>query len=134
MKKIQFDNLNNWYLLSIQVFTIVCILLGAFDPIPFENPEVSKTLQKIGLFAQILIFSRSFWFQNYIQWNKKVMLIRIKSFRRQSFRFRDIENVELGQDVLQITTKVGGCYDFDLQHVRPNDAEKLARLIRENLG
>lgn len=91
-------------------------------------------IQIIGLLIQILIFSRSFWFQYYIIWNKKGMLIRIKFFRGQSFRFRDIENVELEKDVLQITTKVGGCYDFDLQHVHPNDSEKLVRLIRQKLG
>ena len=134
MKKFQFDNFNNTYLVSLQVFSVSCMIIGGFELVEFKNPDLYVLLQSVGFLTQFFVFSRSFWFQHYIQWNKRGMMIRSKSFGLQSFRFRDIENVELDQDVLTITKKDGGCYDFDVQGVRPTDSKKLVRLIRQKLG
>lgn len=106
MERIKFDKIqSNWFFISIILLSIVCIIFGFFEIIKFENPKINKFISAIGCFSQALFFSRMFWFKNYVQWNKRGIVIRVKSFLGKSISFEDIRCSELYDDVLTIYKK-----------------------------
>ena len=62
MKRIKFDNVaKNWFLITLLVLSILCLIFGGFDIIEFTNPKINKWLRGIGFLGQALFFSRMFW-------------------------------------------------------------------------
>ena len=133
MKRIKFDNLaNNWILISLLVVSIVCLIFGTFEIIEFANPKINKWLRFIGFLSQALFFSRMFWFRNYVQWNKKGAMIRIKSFWGENIKFDELSHATLEQKNLKIFNGDALRYEFDLSDFEREDAEKLNNLINQN--
>lgn len=134
MKRIHFDNLNkNWFLITILVLSIVFLLVGIFEFIPFENPKINKGISGIGFLLQGLFFSRMFWYQNYMQWNKKGAVIRINSFFGKSLRFDQIRMTELDGKTLKITKTNGEIVIFNLNEIAESDTQKLNEIIVKNI-
>jgi len=133
MKKIHFDNLSkNWFLISILILSIIFLLVGIFEFIPFENPIVNKRISGIGFLLQVLFLSRMFWYKNYIQWNNKGAVIRIKSFLGKNVKFKEITSSELINKKLILKTVYGNSIEFDLSEIVDSDSEKLYEIIRKN--
>ena len=134
MKRIHFDNLNkNWFLITILVLSIVFLLVGIFEFIPFENPKINKGISGIGFLLQGLFFSRMFWYQNYMQWNKKGAVIRINSFFGKSLSFDQIRMTELDGKTLKITKTNGEIVIFNLNEIAESDTQKLNEIIVKNI-
>jgi hypothetical protein len=132
MKRIKFDNLQtNWFFISLILISLLCIIFGFFEIIEFENPKINRNISAIGYLSQALFFSRMFWYKNYVQWNKKGLVVRIKNFWGKSISFEDIETSRLENDVLTIYKKDGVCYNFDLKNVDENDSKKLNDIINQ---
>jgi Na+-translocating ferredoxin:NAD+ oxidoreductase RnfE subunit len=69
MKRIKFDKYKpTGFFISLIVVSLICLIVGSFELIPFENPIINKVLYGT---SQALFFSRTFWYKNYLQWNKK---------------------------------------------------------------
>lgn len=102
-KKIQFDNMNNWIWIVILILSLIFILIGSFELIEFENPKLNKSISAIGFFLQVIYFSKMFWYKNYVQWNKKGVVVRINSFMGKTLRFDEIKKTELIEKKLIIT-------------------------------
>ena len=133
MKKIHFDNLNkSWFLMTILILSIIFLLFGIFELIPFENPEINQNIRAVGFLLQTIYFSRMFWFKNYIQWNKKGAIIRINSFLGKSLSFDKIKKTELKENKLIITKNGGEIVTFDLNEIAENDTKKLNKIIVKN--
>ena len=134
MKRIHFDNLNkNWFLITILVLSIVFLLVGIFEFIPFENPKINKGISGIGFLLQGLFFSRMFWYKNYMQWNKKGAVIRINSFFGKSLSFDQIRMTELDGKTLKITKTNGEIVIFNLNEIAESDTQKLNEIIVKNI-
>ena len=133
MKKIHFDNLRkNWFLITILILSIIFLLVGIFEFIPFENPKINKKISGVGFLLQALYFSRMFWFKNYIQWNKKGAVIRINSFMGKSLSFDEIKKTELNEKKLTITKVNEKKITFDLKEISESDTQKLNEIIVKN--
>ena len=133
MKKIHFDNLRkNWFLITILILSIIFLLVGIFEFIPFENPKINKKISGVGFLLQALYFSRMFWFKNYIQWNKKGAVIRINSFMGKSLSFDEIKKTELNEKKLTLTKVNGKKITFDLKEIAKSDTQKLNEIIVKN--
>jgi len=132
MNRIKFDNFQtNWFIISLTFIAIFCLIFGVFEIIEFENPKINKRISAVGYLYQAVFFSRMFWFKNYVQWNKKGLVIRIKHFWGTSISFEDIETSLLENDVLTIYKKNGVSYNFDLKNVDENDSKKLNVIINQ---
>ena len=91
MKRIKFDNLQyNWFFISLMVLSLICIILGTFEIIEFENQKINKGIRAFGFFSQFLFYSRMFFYKNYVQWNKRGLFLRINSFWGKTISFEDI--------------------------------------------
>jgi len=132
MKRIKFDNLQtNWFFISFILISLLCIIFGFFEIIEFENPKINKRISALGYISQALFFSRMFWYRNYVQWNKKGLVIRIKPFWGKSISYEDIKSSRLENNVLTIYKKDGVSYNFDLKNIDENDSKKLNHIINQ---
>lgn len=131
-KKIQFDNLNNWIWIVILILSLIFILIGSFELIEFENPKLNKSISAIGFFLQVIYFSKMFWYKNYVQWNKKGVVVRINSFLGKTLRFDEIKKTELIEKKLIISKDNGTTVTFDLNKTVESDQQKLNEIIVKN--
>ena len=132
MKRIKFDNLQyNWFFISLILLSLFCIIFGFFEIIEFQNPAINKGISAIGYLIQTVYFSRMFWFKNYVQYNKKGVFIRIKTFFGKSILFDNVERTELENQVLTIYKNDGTRYDFNLEEIEENDSRKLFDVINQ---
>ena len=132
MKRIKFDNLQtNWLFISLILISIFCIIFGFFEIIEFENPKINKRISAIGYLLQAIFFSRMFWFKNYVQWNKKGIVVRIKSFFGKSISFENVKNSKLENNILTIYENNGKSYNFDLTEIDEKDSKKLNEIINK---
>ena len=132
MKRIKFDNLQyNCFFISLVLISLFCIIFGLFEIIQFQNPKINKGISAIGYVSQAVFFSRMFWFKNYVQYNKKGIFIRIKTFFGKSISFDNVERTELENQVLTIYKNDGTRYDFSMKNIDENDSQRLNDLINK---
>ncbi|MBA6154729.1 hypothetical protein [Gelidibacter maritimus] len=135
MKRIHFGNLNKkgrLILLPLILIGLFLIINGAFDFIEFTNPKMNKYLNAIGYLLVFGFSTQMFWYQNYVQWNKRGILIRIKSFFGKNIKFKEIKSTELNDKKLIITETYGNKIEIDLSHIIESDIEKLINIINKN--
>ncbi|WP_034057306.1 hypothetical protein [Lacinutrix jangbogonensis] len=135
MKKIHFGNLNKkgrWILLPLILIGLFLIINGVFDFIEFANPKMNKYLNAIGYLIVFGFSTQMFWYQNYVQWNKRGILIRIKSFLGKNIKFKEIKSSELNDKKLIMIETYGNKIEIDLSHIIESDVEKLMDIINKN--
>jgi len=133
IKRIHFDNLNkNSFLTTILILSVIFLFLGIFEFITFENPKINKWITSIGFFLQAIYISRMFWYKNYVQWNKKGVVIRVNSFIAKSLTFEQIITAQNDGEKLVITKSDGKIVSFDLSKIDELDVQKLNEIIINN--
>ena len=136
MKRIHFSNFNKkgrFILLPLLLIGIIFILNGAFNFFEFENSKLNKYLAAIGFVIIFGFQTQMFWYTNYVQWNNRGILIRVKSFLGKNVNFKDILSSELANKKLILRTVQGTKIEFDVSNIIPSDAEKLNEIIIENI-
>lgn len=133
--RIHFDNLNNnWFLNVILILSILFLLVGIFELIPFENPIINKRISGTGFLLQTLYFSRMFWYKNYVQWNKEGAVVRINSILGKTLQFKKVKTVELTDEKL-IVTKINGKKTIvDVSEIAESDIQILNKIILKNIN
>ena len=109
MKRIHFGNLSkksHWILVPLIFIGLFLIINGAFEFIEFENPKTHKYLNTIGYLIIFGFSTQMFWYKNYVQWNNRGMLIRIKSFLGKNIKFKEIISSELTNKKLMLYTNL----------------------------
>ena len=130
MKKIHFDHIGgDWKWAFLFAISLIFILTGFFELIDFGIPVVNQWLIITGFFIHAVFLSKLFWHKNVVQWNKKGVVIRIKSYFGRSLRFSDIESTQLNDQKLKITTKSGKLFLFDLSEFSDSDSLKLINIL-----
>ena len=132
MKKIYFGNIKQkgyWIIVVIGLLGFLLIINGAFDLIEFENPKTTNYLNAIGYLIIFGISTQMFWYQNYVQWNKRGIFIKIKTFFGKNIKFRDVKSSHLTDKKLTITENSGNKIEIDLSHIVESDTHKLNEII-----
>ncbi|WP_445908804.1 hypothetical protein [Yeosuana sp.] len=132
MKRIHFDNMKNKFWITIFILSVICFIVGIFEPIEFSNKDLNKYFLKSGFMLQALYFSRMFWYKNYVQWNKKGANIRVNSFWGKSLSFDQVKKTELNEKTLTITKNNGNEITLDLNKIAESDSQKLNEIIIKN--
>ena len=132
MKRIHFDNLKNWFWISILILALIFILIGSLEVFEFEDPKMNNWISAVGFFLQVIYFTRIFWYKNYFQWNKKAAYIRINSFVGKTLKFDEIKTTELNENKLTITKINGKKVTFDLNDIAESDTQKLNEVVVKN--
>ncbi|WP_405414163.1 hypothetical protein [Maribacter sp. Asnod1-A12] len=71
-------------------------------------------------------------YKNYVQWNKKGVIIRINSWASKSLNFNQIKKTEMVEKKLIITKDSGITITFDLNEIKEADSQKLNEIIVKN--
>jgi hypothetical protein len=132
MKRIHFDNMRNKFWISILILSVICFIIGIFEPIEYSNKDLNQYFLKSGFLLQALYFSKMFWYKNYVQWNKKGANIRVNSFWGKSLSFDQIKTTELNKKTLTITKNNGNKITLDLNEIAESDTQKLNEIIIKN--
>jgi hypothetical protein len=135
MKRIHFDEVGgNWRIVGISILAIAfaCILVGAFGMIDFANSKMNAYLTVVGFLIPTIYHSKIFWYKNYVQWNKRGIFIRNKSFLGKSLKFDEIKKTELVGKNLTIFKSDGNKLTFDLKEISESDTQKLNEIIVKN--
>lgn len=132
-QRIKFEQIDkSWFLIALLILSVVFIILGFFEILKFDNPKINRIIGALGHTFLILFFSRSFWFKNYVQWNRKGIVIKIKSFLGKSIAFEDIKESIFEDGKLTIYKRDVLKIEFNLSHLEENDSLRLNEIINEN--
>ena len=132
MRRIKFDYLQyNWFLIILTLLSFLCVIFGFLEIYKFENPKITKGIVLLGYLCGTVYFSRMFWFKNYVQWNAKGIVLRLKPFYGKSIPFKEIKDLQFENSVLTISRKNGIDYNFDLTGIDERDTTKLIEIIKK---
>ena len=135
MKKIKFDQLNfrsnktQFFLMILAGTLILLIFLEVFNNF---DPRIEKYSNVIAYFILMLIFSKMFWFKNYVQWNKKGIMIKLNNSWGKNYRFEEISNVNLENNQSIISKFNGQRNNFNLQNIDRESINKLINILKTN--
>ena len=132
MRRIKFDNLqNNWFLIILTLLSFLCVFFGLFEIYKFENPKINKGIVLLGCLSNVVYFSRMLWFKNYVLWNTKGIVLRLKPFYGKSIPFNKIKDLQYQDSILTISRNNGIDYNFDLTGIDERDTTKLIWIIKK---
>lgn len=135
MKKIKFDQLNfrnNKAQFFLMVLTGILILLNFFEVFNNSDPRISKYSNVIAYFILALIFSKMFCFKNYVQWNKKGIMIKLNGSWGKNYKFEEISNFKIQENELIIAKFNGQTNAFNLQNIEPESINNLINILKTN--
>lgn len=134
MEKIKFDNLQSKKVRIIIVLVFILSLIGVFKPFNLFSEEIYKWLFTTGLLVYSIFFSRMFWFKNYVQWNKKGIVIKINSWIGfgKSIRFDEIKSINFEGDTIELTL-FGGNHKkiVNVSTIVLQDRQRLHQLLQK---
>ncbi len=132
MRRIKFDNLqNNWVLIILTLLSFLCVIFGLFEIYKFENPKINKGILLLGFLSNVVYFSRMLWFKNYVLWNAKGIVLRLKPSKGKSIPFNEIKGLQYQDSILTISRNNGVDYNFDLTDIDERDTTKLIWIIKK---
>ncbi|TXF90406.1 hypothetical protein FUA23_06340 [Neolewinella aurantiaca] len=112
MKPIKFQELSfngsNAPWLVLMVTGIVFIMLNLFEVFSFMDPTVLKFLNAGSYLLAFSVHVRPFLYRNYVEWNKRGIVIRVNSFFGVNFSFADVKSIDYSDDAYRIYTHKGG--------------------------
>lgn len=135
MKKIKFDQLNftsNKARFFLMILAGILILLNFLEVFNNSDPRFAKYSNSIPYFILALIFSKMFWFINYVQWNKKGIMIKLNNSLGKNYRFEEISSFNLQNSELIISKFNGQKNAFNLQNIEPESIKKLINILKTN--
>ncbi|UOE37012.1 hypothetical protein [Chryseobacterium oryzae] len=136
MNKIHFDQLNfrnNKAEFFILILCATILIFNFFEFINFENKTWNKLINVIPFLILIFFHSKIFWFKNFVQWNKKGIVIKLNNFWSKSFKFEDINKFDIQNQTLEINKYDGTKNIFQLNNIDTTSIEKLQQILIQNL-
>lgn len=129
MKRIHFDKLSgNWVRIGWMIASLILILTGYGILFDYENSLVSA----LGFLIQIIILSRIFWYKNFVQWNKKGIVIKTHVLKSKSITFEDIDKIYAEENLISLELNRGKTIEINLEHIHDTDKNNLLRILIEN--
>ncbi len=131
MKHIHFNKLNRFQSIILLLIGLVLILIGFYKNYLGEGSLWTSISTVIGYLFFGLHFSKMFWYKNYVEWNKKGVVYRIKTRFGKTLRFNQVGNVALKNNILFVTLNDGSITEIDLHEVFPEDQKKLLEIFTQ---
>ncbi|MHA3045390.1 hypothetical protein JSO61_008720 [Riemerella anatipestifer] len=136
MKKIHFDQLNfrdskaQFILLVLALFLVI---INTFEFWTFENTNYLKLITIVIFLFIAVIHSQFLWYKNFVQWNKKRIVIKLNElFLGKTFKFDEISNFDFTNNQLTISKFDGERKIFDVSNIELESIEKLKNILKSN--
>ena len=133
MKNIHFNPLRfkSWSTIIIAV-AFICIVVGFFELIPFDNPKNHSKFSALGYLLTSIFYLKMFWYRNYVEWNKLGANIKLNQWLSKSIRFDKVKDVVVTANTLIIIEKSDFKKTFQIHDIDRNDVKKLVDIISHN--
>lgn len=129
MQRIHFDKLSvDWVRVTLLIASALCILIGYGMIFNYENGLISA----FGFLIQIFILSRIFWYKNYVQWNKKGIVIKTNPIKSKTINFEDVETIIAEQESIIIQLLHNTNKKINLKEIHEDDKNHLIRILVEH--
>ncbi len=125
MNHIYFNNRKNFKSIVLLLIGLLLILIGFYKSYLEGNDVWSSGASVLGYLFFGLHFSKMFWHKNYVEWNKKGIVYKIKTRFGKTIRFNRVGGVVLKKDILFVTMVDGAIVEIDLHGICPEDQAKL---------
>lgn len=125
MKTIKFDKLHTkkrYIITGIGLFTLFVFYFT------FKDSVHLWVFNLITSFAAVILISRPFWYEAYVQYTKQRISIRINNTSQVGINFDDLMNIENARTKLILSTK-SKTHTIDVEDVNPKDVQKLVDLL-----
>ena len=135
MNKIHFDHLNfrdNKAQFILLILAFILIILNFLEFWTFENPKIGKLINIAIFLFLAFIHSKIFWYKNFVQWNKKGIMIKLNEFWGKNFQFEEISNYNIQNNELIISKYDGQKKVFNLQNIESESINRLANILKAN--
>ncbi len=136
MNKIHFDNLG-FRKDKIQFFFLILayifVILDFTELWTFENPKIAKFIYAAFYLYLAFIFSKIFWYKNFVKWNKKGIMIKLNGIWGKNYKFNDISNFNIQDDTLTISKYNGDKNVFDLKNIELESVNRVEKILKSHL-
>lgn len=127
--KIYFENLTwNWLRKAVIIIALLSLLIGNGMLLNYEN----KFMVAFGHLI-ILFFLWEFLYKNYVGYDKSKIYIRFDKAFDRSIAFKDINQVIIDDDKLNIQLSEKDKLKFDLTNIKESSREKLLQILLKHL-
>lgn len=126
LERIHFEVKRDWKMIVLQIISTACMVGCIYEVFVIDKMGPYLTT---ALLLQVIYLSKMFWYKNYVVWNKKGGVIRIKSFFGESVKSSEIGLVELTDGILKIIKKGDGKVEIDMNHTVEADRQKLKSIV-----
>lgn len=132
MKRIYFDDMSNKIWKWLSVLALILIINGAFEIFILINPFIHKVFYIIGFLIPVIFFGKMLFHRNYVQWNKKGILIRLNArIGGVSMKYKEIESVNELNDTIMIEKKNGVSHELDASGIDSSDIKRLLNILHK---
>jgi hypothetical protein len=130
MKRIFFDDMTHSIWVWLSILSVVLVINGAFGFFILINPFIHNVFYIIGFLIPVLFFGKMLFYRNYVQWNKKGILIRLNArIGGISMKYREIESVAESDDSIIVVKKDGRRHELNTTHINSSDIKRLKDIL-----
>lgn len=135
MHRIQFDDIANNSQVRLLLIVMILFFVLHFIGLIFmeEQPDWSRWAGIFGYLLMTVFLARMFLFKNYVQWNKKGIIIKVDSFVGKSIAFQEVRRFDLRDDQLEIIKTDGRSVLIDLKAIEPAHVKRLYGILRDHV-
>ncbi|SEC53051.1 hypothetical protein SAMN04489761_3243 [Tenacibaculum sp. MAR_2009_124] len=128
---IHFDNhSNNKLWLIIMGLSLIFIIIGIFGFFYDENNKWNSAIIALGNTTQAVFYSKYLWYKNAVQYNKRGMVIKIKSFWGKSLNYHQLKDIELSDSEFIISRYEMDDLVFNISNIQKKDIVKLYNILK----
>lgn len=135
MKKIHFQPLSfkkdKFYFILLSIAAII-LAVNLFNSFRFANPILAKIMHATPFVMFIILFSRRFWYKNYVSWNRLGIIIKLNVFVGKNIQFDNIREFEITNEQL-IIYQPYGTETFQLKNIDTDSINKLREILSGNI-
>lgn len=132
MKKIRFYNLKNFSNITTNILIIIAsvlFLLNLLELLHIESPVWRKIVNVFPFLMMFIYYSKMFWFRNFVEWNKRGIMIKVNNFWGKTFNFSDVKNFHIENKVLEIIKEDSTKKYINLDGICPDSIQKLEKIL-----
>jgi len=123
-------SLFNYTTVAILV-SLVCIIVGFFELFSFSE-QTYKYILALGYVCQVIFFLDFIWHSYTVKTNGRVVTIILKRFgAAYTIRHKDLKNISLNEDAVQIEYSANSTQSIDLGAIKREDQERLVEFLNE---
>ncbi|ATA89342.1 hypothetical protein CGC58_06155 [Capnocytophaga stomatis] len=90
---------------------------------------MEKIVYVLPFLMMFINYSKMFWFRNFVEWNRRGIIIKVNNFWGKTFSFDDIRCFHIENKILEITKENGTKKHINLDGICLESIQKLEKIL-----